>query len=384
MPGLLLKVTVLFTAGLLTLFAARRSTAAVRHLICLCALAGSLLLPAAAFLPSKIVPIRLPAIDVTGLTLSTTPGAHWPAASTLLAIWACGTTLFLIRLGIGYWRIHRLIRAATILEPSLVAADVNVPIVSGLFRPVVMMPRSSQNWPDWQRAAATRHELTHIARNDLWANCIASLACALYWFHPLAWTLASLLRDNQEKACDDAVLQSGFEPAAYASALLGVARSSNSTLLPGCSMTTQTNLKTRIARLLDGSIARTTSPLTRRGAVLVFAGLIAALAVMNPAAGQTGKVYKVEGDVQPPRVLAKIDPDYTEEARDNKIQGTVTLSMVIGADGRAHDITIIRPLDPGLDRNAAEIIQKWTFAPGTLHGEPVDVRATIEVNFKLQ
>jgi periplasmic protein TonB len=65
-------------------------------------------------------------------------------------------------------------------------------------------------------------------------------------------------------------------------------------------------------------------------------------------------------------------------------KGTVVLSVVVGADGLAHDVSIIKSLNPGLDRNAAVVIQQWRFAPATRNREPVAVRATIEVNFKLQ
>ena len=58
--------------------------------------------------------------------------------------------------------------------------------------------------------------------------------------------LQAMNRAHQEKACDDAVLHSGFEPAAYAEALFAVAKTSTSALLPGCPMTTQMNVKTRI------------------------------------------------------------------------------------------------------------------------------------------
>ena len=82
-------------------------------------------------------------------------------------------------------------------------------------------------------------------------------------------------------------------------------------------------------------------------------------------------------------MIYKVDPAYTEEARQQKIAGTTQLSVVIGTDGLAHDINISKSLDPGLDRQAAEAVAQWHFAPGTLNGEPVAVRAVIEVNFRL-
>ena len=78
-----------------------------------------------------------------------------------------------------------------------------------------------------------------------------------------------------------------------------------------------------------------------------------------------------------------MEPQYTQEARDAKIEGRVVLSVVIGTDGLADDFMVLQHLDPGLDENAIEAVRRWRFAPGTRKGEPVNVRATIEVNYRL-
>jgi TonB family protein len=386
MPLLLTKVTLLFIAALITLFAAKRSTAAMRHLLCVCALAGSLILPLAALLPARVIAIRLPAIDAVAASQVVARAESWSPSGIIFGLWALGSGVLILRLALGHWRIARLIRMATPVEPdALYMADVGVPVVCGLFRPVVLMPRASSEWPAWQFDAAVSHERTHARRMDLQANFIAHLACAAWWFHPLAWMLSRHLRDCQETACDDAVLFSGLEPATYAQALLAVAQTSTPTLLPGCPMTTKTNLKTRIARLLDHSIARTTSRANLLRTAIGFAIVLAAIGLLSPltSRAQSGPVYSVGGDVTSPRVLDKVEPAYTEEASSAKIEGTVLLKVVIGTDGLAHDINIVKSLDSGLDRKAAEAIEQWHFAPGTLNGEPVAVRATIEINFKL-
>ena len=151
-------------------------------------------------------------------------------------------------------------------------------------------------------------------------------------------------------------------------------------------MTTQTNLKTRIARLLDRGIARTTSRANLLRTAAGFAVLLAAIGTLGlqKSSAQSEPIYKVGGDVTMPSVIYKVDPEYTEEAHSAKIEGAVVLSVVVGADGLAHDVSIIKSLNPGLDRNAAVVIQQWRFAPATRNGEPVAVRATIEVNFRLQ
>jgi len=112
-----------------------------------------------------------------------------------------------------------------------------------------------------------------------------------------------------------------------------------------------------------------------------FAGVLAAalcgLCGAQQLAPQSG-VYRAA-----PILLEKRSPEYTEEARMARLQGTVTLSVVIGEDGRARDMSVIRPLGLGLDEKAMTAVSQWRFAPGTKAGTPVAVAATIEVNFRL-
>lgn len=93
---------------------------------------------------------------------------------------------------------------------------------------------------------------------------------------------------------------------------------------------------------------------------------------------------KMGPGVTPPKLLQKSDPAYTKEASNAKIEGTVLLSVVVGTDGVARDVTVKRSLDPGLDDKAVAAVQNWKFQPGTKNGEAVDVMATIEVNFHLK
>ena len=95
-------------------------------------------------------------------------------------------------------------------------------------------------------------------------------------------------------------------------------------------------------------------------------------------------MFKVGGGVKAPSVRAKFDPEYTQEAQDAKYEGTVLLSVVIGTDGVAHDINVVKALGMGLVEKAVVAVQKWLFNPGTKDGEPVQVRAQIEINFKLR
>jgi len=88
-------------------------------------------------------------------------------------------------------------------------------------------------------------------------------------------------------------------------------------------------------------------------------------------------------NLSPPRVLSKVEPDYTEEARRAKVNASVTLKVIVRPDGSVGDIRILRAAGFGLDDNAIECVRTWQFAPGTKDGKALSVVATIEVNFRL-
>jgi len=99
--------------------------------------------------------------------------------------------------------------------------------------------------------------------------------------------------------------------------------------------------------------------------------------------GVGGGVYKVGNGVTQPSILMKVDPEYSEEARKAKYSGTVTLAVIVDTEGKARDIHVVKSLGMGLDEKAIEAVMKWKFNPGKKDGKPVNVRATIEVNFRL-
>ena len=99
--------------------------------------------------------------------------------------------------------------------------------------------------------------------------------------------------------------------------------------------------------------------------------------------GFGGGLYHVGGGVSAPRAIYDPDPEYSEEARKAKHQGTVILWIVVGPDGRPRDIRVQRALGLGLDEKAVEAVRKWRFAPAMRDGHPVAVEVNIEVNFRL-
>jgi protein TonB len=99
--------------------------------------------------------------------------------------------------------------------------------------------------------------------------------------------------------------------------------------------------------------------------------------------GVGGGVYRVGGGVSQPAVIFKVDPEYSEEARKAKYSGTVVLAVIVDTEGKAREIHVSKSLGMGLDEKAIEAVEKWKFKPGMKGGQAVNVRATIEVNFRL-
>ena len=99
--------------------------------------------------------------------------------------------------------------------------------------------------------------------------------------------------------------------------------------------------------------------------------------------GIGGGVFRVGGGVSAPELVFKVDPEYSEQARKSKYQGTVVLNLIVQKDGSVRDIRVMTPLGMGLDEKAIEAVRQWRFRPGQKGGAPVDVSAVIEVTFRL-
>ncbi|HVC96262.1 MAG TPA: M56 family metallopeptidase [Pirellulales bacterium] len=97
------------------------------------------------------------------------------------------------------------------------------PLCVGWRWPTIVLPRGWRVWPEGHLAAAVAHELAHVVRRDVGWQLLARMACALYWFHPLAWVAAWRMRVEREAACDDWALASGQAPTRYARVLLDLA-----------------------------------------------------------------------------------------------------------------------------------------------------------------
>jgi TonB family protein len=255
-PLFLMKLTFLLALAWMLSHAPR--TAAMRHLTAALGLLAALLLPLYPLLDGMLalpawnsgVPLpALPPAIASGIEITVTASRASALPDPLLVAWASGTALLLLRLLIAFLRTPR--------------ANQNVPMVSGLWKPRVILPPDFARWTPEQRAAVLAHEQAHIARGDTRWQLLAHLATAVYWFHPLAWILSRRLRQEAERACDDAVVRSGGDAPGYAAFLLSLSRE-RLLLEPSAVSMIETPLEGRLMHILNSQANRT--PLTRRAA----------------------------------------------------------------------------------------------------------------------
>lgn len=124
-------------------------------------------------------------------------------------------------------------------------------------------------------------------------------------------------------------------------------------------------------------------------ALLVFSTLECANTQTQPSdtTGSTSSgaaVFHVGGGVIFPHAIYTPKPDYSEEARREKIEGVCVVMLIVGPDGVPRNISVQQTLRPDLDAKAIEAVEKWRFEPGTKDGKPVAVGIKEEVEFRLE
>ncbi len=120
------------------------------------------------------------------------------------------------------------------------------------------------------------------------------------------------------------------------------------------------------------------SLLTAASLLLLSAGVVCAA-----AADDDSQVYRPGPGVIPPRIIHKVPPYYTQQARRALVQGTAVLEVVVDEHGSPTLISTISPIGFGLDERAREAVSQWQFKPGRKDGRPVKTITTVNVEFRI-
>jgi beta-lactamase regulating signal transducer with metallopeptidase domain len=179
----------------------------------------------ATLLPQRSAPqiLHIEALrPVHALALQAAPNAFPQQANMLLWVWACGAVAAALWFAASHHAFLR--RAGRLIREG----DVHIgapgvgPASLGLLRPrIVVPPDFAQRYSPQEQALVLAHERTHIARRDALANLAAAMFQCVFWFNPLVHLGARAFRQDQELACDAAVMRRHpGQRRAYAEALL--------------------------------------------------------------------------------------------------------------------------------------------------------------------
>ncbi len=327
-------------------------------------------------------------------------------ATLIVAVLLTGMTGRLGWLGLGFLRLRAIRRRATLATPLdgvslglkqdlgaradvMLSDEVEGPATVGWWRAVVLLPRRVLQLPAAVQKAVLCHELIHVRRRDWLATVLEEVWCAVLWFHPGARLMASRACLAREMLVDEETILYTRDRPAYAEALLAFSNPQPH-LVGATALIGRRQLSQRISLIAQEasmSRSRVASLLALSAAIVAAATLSAATSVpMVSSQAQAEQVYKPGNGVTLPSVVREVKPEYTDEAKAQKIQGSVWLRIVVLADGTVGDIQVTRSLDDkyGLDRQAGRAATKWLFKPGTKDGKPVPVEVTLELTFTLK
>src|SRR6187399_1472695 len=337
------KATVILAGTALITAALRRASASTRHFVWALGLLSALVAPAltlaiprwelpivrvAAVTPGPVINTGtssrpaamaakaerdLRARDAASPVVESAPalgepaGTSWPVVALML--WAAGAALVLARMVLGFIAVQWMSRRTAEVTDAPWLADAHdlaedfglrhvrflrgaagtMPMAWGILQSSVVMPADADAWPADRVRVVLLHELAHVKRRDCLTHVVAQVACAVYWFNPLAWMAAKRLRSERERACDDLVLAAGTRGSDYADQLLDIARVMNAgrfpAVLAGASlaMAKPSQLEGRLIAILDPSVARRGMTRARAAAAVVtFAVVMIAVASVQP------------------------------------------------------------------------------------------------------
>jgi hypothetical protein len=171
-----------------------------------------------------------------------------------------------------------------------------MPFAAGLLSSTIVLPAESDGWSAERRTAVLVHELGHVRRRDLIGHTLGRVACALWWFHPLAWTAARRLRAESERACDDLALVFGARPSDYAEHLLDIVSCvrDHNTPSVALAMAHRKEFEGRMLAILDPELRRRGPGRLR---TLGLVGGLASLALLVGAAAPVPRTAAAPTDI---------------------------------------------------------------------------------------
>jgi TonB family protein len=257
---ILVRSLALLLSAALLLFFLRRQSAELQHFLCRCVLYSFWLLPAVNFTVPPLrhsfspeEPTRITVFSdrptvlkrntiASAITVTITPVRYsrFPWTLWIAPAYSVVTLALLLRLAHNISRLLQLVRRSQPIfdsdfrelaqeiwlrslaryRPQIrVSEEVHVPMAVGIHELTILLPAQWQTWPHEKRRAVLAHEMAHVRREDPQTAFLASLTACFFWLNPMLYWLRRQLREQAERACDEAALTE-VRPNEYAQMLV--------------------------------------------------------------------------------------------------------------------------------------------------------------------
>ncbi|MDO5423360.1 MAG: M56 family metallopeptidase [Eubacteriales bacterium] len=246
--------------------------------------------------------------------------------SIWMLIWAAGCLIGILLFAASYWKCYREFRtslpvnqntaktwlAAHKLKRTLSirqSSRISAPLTYGIFRPVILMPKTT----DWSDERIIRyvltHEYVHIKRFDTLFKFFLALALCIHWFNPLVWVMYTRANRDIELVCDETVVRIFGEEkkASYARALIQL-EETRSGFTPMCSHFSKNSMEERITAIMK----------TKKRTIhsnLVSCALVAGTAILfATSASASGNQQKIDDTAMTETALQRLEETYPAAA----------------------------------------------------------------------
>lgn len=332
-----------------------------------------------------------------------------PSIDGVVILWLAGIAIMSLRALGGWYLVQASRRLDTLPVPAdllrrcrdlqrrlavtspvrfLVSRRIDVPMVIGWLRPVILIPVSAiSGLSPQQLDALILHELAHIRRFDTVTNMLLVAVETILFYHPAVWWVSRQVRIEREHCCDDLAVFSCGDAGLYVEALTSLAtrKAAGGAVLAA----NGGKLKDRVARLLNAPVQARRSSVSAMTGLALLGLVLASVAVAQTQAPPASSAYpsmdKNPVTLRPIKETRQLPP-YPKESVTLNEEGRVLVEVTIGTDGTVSQAVVVGPSGhPRLDAAAANFVKGyWRWHPASRAGKPVTANTRVSIDFKLK
>ncbi|NQV41053.1 MAG: TonB family protein [Candidatus Marinimicrobia bacterium] len=387
------------------------------------------LIPINIAIPTQQIPVVVLSPVITGQFIQETSMSSGSSISLniiLAALWGLGVLFLGMRLFLSESTHRKRMRRAEKLSPEpwfedmkadlglrrpihlYMSENIQSPLMQGLWNVRIYLPQEYPSWALEEKQSLLAHELTHVQRLDILVIYLQAIVRTLYFFHPIIWLVNDQIDLEREKICDDEAIEiSRTDRGAYGEQLFKQLSSERGErpvpVLAGGFFMSDSSLIKRF-RYIKEKRGNMTNKL--RPYHLVLITVVASVAIIIACSSEnqpmpTDSQYMEKGpalndnviiqayDVPPSPVggyaVVQENVVYPELAKESGVGGTTIVQVVIDKEGVSGNAIVLKSAgDASLDAAAIEAVQKTIWNPAQNEGQPVSVRITMPIVFRLK